>query len=112
MLPARRSSAAKRDGGALRRGRDRGLRATAWSTAAGAKARWPRWRWPSCCAAWTRDETVALTRAMTHSGEVLRLVTTPRLHGPVLDKHSTGGVGDKVSLMLAPLWPPAAAWCR
>jgi len=48
------------------------------------------------------DEGVALTRAMTHSGEVLRW-DQEGLHGPVLDKHSTGGVGDKVSLMLAPL---------
>jgi thymidine phosphorylase len=47
-------------------------------------------------------ETVALTRAMTHSGEVLRWAAE-NLHGPVLDKHSTGGVGDKVSLMLAPI---------
>ena len=45
-------------------------------------------------------ECVALTRAMTHSGEVLRW---PDMPGPVLDKHSTGGVGDKVSLMLAPI---------
>jgi len=45
-------------------------------------------------------ECVALTRAMTHSGEVLRWPDVP---GPVLDKHSTGGVGDKVSLMLAPI---------
>ena len=43
-------------------------------------------------------ERVALTRAMTHSGEVLRW----DLPGPVLDKHSTGGVGDTVSLALAP----------
>ena len=43
-------------------------------------------------------ERVALTRAMTHSGEVL----TWDLPGPVLDKHSTGGVGDTVSLALAP----------
>jgi thymidine phosphorylase len=49
-----------------------------------------------------RDETVALTRAMTHSGEVLRW-DDAGLHGPILDKHSTGGVGDKVSLMLAPI---------
>jgi thymidine phosphorylase len=44
------------------------------------------------------DERVALTRAMTHSGTVLEWDD-----GPVLDKHSTGGVGDKVSLMLAPI---------
>ena len=49
-----------------------------------------------------RDETVALTRAMTHSGEVLDWSALD-LPGPVLDKHSTGGVGDNVSLMLAPL---------
>lgn len=48
------------------------------------------------------DETVALTRAMTHSGEVLAWPAA-EWHGPVLDKHSTGGVGDKVSLMLAPI---------
>lgn len=45
-------------------------------------------------------ECVALTRGMTHSGEVLQWPDVP---GPVLDKHSTGGVGDKVSLMLAPI---------
>jgi thymidine phosphorylase len=50
----------------------------------------------------TRAECVALTRAMTHSGPVLDW-SGARLTGPVLDKHSTGGVGDKVSLMLAPL---------
>jgi thymidine phosphorylase len=48
------------------------------------------------------DETVALTRAMTHSGDVLAWPAAD-WHGPVLDKHSTGGVGDKVSLMLAPI---------
>jgi thymidine phosphorylase len=46
-----------------------------------------------------RDETVALTRAMTFSGETL---DWPDAAGPVLDKHSTGGVGDTVSLLLAP----------
>jgi thymidine phosphorylase len=50
----------------------------------------------------SRDETIHLTRAMQHSGEVLGW-TGMQLHGPVLDKHSTGGVGDKVSLMLAPI---------
>lgn len=43
-------------------------------------------------------ERVALTRAMMQSGEVLKW----DLPGPVLDKHSTGGVGDTVSLALAP----------
>src|ERR1700758_2531523 len=44
-------------------------------------------------------ERVALTGAMMRSGDVLRW----DLDRPVLDKHSTGGVGDKVSLLLAPL---------
>jgi len=48
------------------------------------------------------SETVGLTQAMTHSGQVMRWAAA-KLHGPVLDKHSTGGVGDKVSLMLAPI---------
>lgn len=45
------------------------------------------------------DERVALTRAMTRSGRVLAW----DLPGPVLDKHSTGGIGDAVSLVLAPM---------
>ena len=48
------------------------------------------------------DERVALTRAMMASGRVMDWKAA-RLPGPVLDKHSTGGVGDKVSLMLAPI---------
>ncbi|NQV98816.1 MAG: thymidine phosphorylase [Rhodospirillales bacterium] len=48
------------------------------------------------------DERIALTREMTASGEVLEWQSL-NLSGPVLDKHSTGGVGDKVSLMLAPI---------
>ena len=48
------------------------------------------------------DERVVLTRAMAQSGRVIDW-SSANLSGPVLDKHSTGGVGDKVSLMLAPL---------
>ena len=48
----------------------------------------------------TLDERVALTLAMTRSGVVL---AWDDLDGPVVDKHSTGGVGDTVSLMLAPV---------
>jgi len=47
-----------------------------------------------------RDECVALTHAMMHSG---RVMAWPDMPGPVLDKHSSGGVGDKISLMLAPM---------
>ena len=50
----------------------------------------------------TSSECVALTQAMTHSGSVLNWADAG-LAGPVLDKHSTGGVGDKVSLLLAPI---------
>ncbi|MCX8995675.1 thymidine phosphorylase [Rhizobiaceae bacterium BDR2-2] len=48
----------------------------------------------------SRDEVIALTLAMRDSGDVLTWLDAGR---PVVDKHSTGGVGDNVSLMLAPV---------
>jgi len=50
----------------------------------------------------TADERVALTIAMRDSGDVMDWRGLD-LDGPVLDKHSTGGVGDVVSLMLGPI---------
>ena len=57
----------------------------------------------------SRIETVALTQAMRDSGEVLHWDAS-ELGGPVLDKHSTGGVGDKVSLMLGPIMAACGAF--
>src|SRR5262245_8683770 len=55
-----------------------------------------------CFRGMTREECAAFTAAMTYSGAVLDWSGTA-LRGPALDKHSTGGVGDKVSLILAPV---------
>ncbi|TFF17626.1 thymidine phosphorylase [Jiella endophytica] len=55
----------------------------------------------------SRAETVALTEAMRDSGEVMGW---PGLDGPVVDKHSTGGIGDNVSLMLAPIMAACGAY--
>ncbi len=52
-------------------------------------------------------ETAALTRAMLESGDVFHHRAG---HPPVVDKHSTGGIGDKVSLVLAPLVACTGAW--
>ncbi|MBU3678308.1 MAG: thymidine phosphorylase [Candidatus Kapabacteria bacterium] len=54
----------------------------------------------ACTRGLAASETAALTLAMSRSGDIVPTMTTSR---PRIDKHSTGGVGDKVSLLLAPL---------
>lgn len=56
------------------------------------------WAMAVCCQGMSDEETTALTRAMRDSGVVLTNAFTQ----PAVDKHSTGGVGDKVSICLAP----------
>lgn len=60
-----------------------------------------------CFRGMSLDEQMTLTLAMRDSGCVLRW---PGIDGPVLDKHSTGGVGDLVSLVLGPLLAAAGAF--
>ena len=105
MLPAE-IIRAKRDGQVLTAEAiedfAQGLADGRWSDAqAGAMAMAICWRGMNVA------ETAALTEAFTRSGQVL---AWPEATGPVLDKHSTGGVGDKLSLMLAPMLAACGAW--
>ncbi|KYP80433.1 thymidine phosphorylase [Ferroacidibacillus organovorans] len=58
------------------------------------------WLMAVCFAGMNEDETAWLTHEMAHSGDVLDL---SMISGPTVDKHSTGGVGDKTTLIVAPL---------
>ena len=58
------------------------------------------WLMAVCCQGLTAEETSALTMAMRDSGECLDLST---LGVPTVDKHSTGGIGDKTTLLVAPI---------
>jgi pyrimidine-nucleoside phosphorylase len=91
--------AKKRDGG---RHTPEELEFVARAAAAGAVPDYQltAWLMAVTCRGMDEGETVALTRAMARSGETLGLGKISR---PKADKHSTGGVGDGVSLALAPL---------
>jgi pyrimidine-nucleoside phosphorylase len=91
--------AAKRDGQALPASEIRGLIA-AFMDGALADYQMAAFLMATYFRGLSDDETVALTEAMLHSGKVLDLSA---IDGIKVDKHSTGGVGDKISICLAPL---------
>jgi pyrimidine-nucleoside phosphorylase len=64
------------------------------------------WLMAVCWRGMTEGETLAMTRAMVESGATLEWAGLDR---PTVDKHSTGGVGDKTSIVLVPLMAEAGA---
>ena len=58
------------------------------------------WLMAVCCQGLTTAETTALTLAMLDSGDRLDLSS---LGAPTVDKHSTGGIGDKTTILVAPI---------
>jgi pyrimidine-nucleoside phosphorylase len=64
------------------------------------------WLMAVCWRGMTDDETLAMTQAMVDTGATLEWTDLDR---PTVDKHSTGGVGDKTSLVLVPLMAEAGA---
>src|SRR5947208_15371389 len=77
----------------------------AWMVAGIARGEVPEYQWSALLMAiymmgMNDQETSALCDAMTRSGSMVDLGSIP---GPKIDKHSTGGVGDKTSLILAPI---------
>jgi len=89
----------KRDGGELSREEIAFLVAGA-STGTIPDYQLAAWLMAAVCRGISRAETAFFTEAMLHSGEVLDFSD---LRGPKVDKHSTGGVGDKTSLIIAPI---------
>ena len=91
---------AKRDGGRLSDSQIDWVIRRLHPTATSPTSRCPRWRWRSCSTGWTGREIARWTAAMIASGERMDFSALSR---PTADKHSTGGVGDKITLPLAPL---------
>jgi pyrimidine-nucleoside phosphorylase/thymidine phosphorylase len=89
----------KRDGDALSR-QELGMMVDGIATGDVASYQWAALLMAVLWRGMSSDETAALTEAMIHSGNVVDLSQIP---GRKVDKHSTGGVGDKTSLILAPI---------